>query len=404
MTMNSWEHKQWPNYQFDRDSIKPLIDEYHAKKADLDNALLEANAKDKAEISIDGKINNATYNAVIDDYGVSECKLEAAFIMNTGVNNTELDLEPLSKKEEGIAFVELQSTENVSDTLSVDLLNTMNKRLLRFAEDQLYGTKEIGHLRVTTKATYAGMVNGKPDYFVAPDPKNVPHEMNRFIEWFNDSKDNENISSIERAGLAHLWFETIHPYTEGNGIIGRSISQMAISQREGNESAISLSPAIHEDRIAYFQQLYKGSKTIEATEWMGWFAKTAIRGAEISLDRTNHIIGKNRFWEQNADKDLNPRQAKAIEYLLYIDNDVQEMTAKTYMSINDCSKATATRDLTELDQIDCMTQHGKGRSVHYEINIPKPVQENAVNLSNLDLKNATTRDANQQTNTQTRTR
>jgi len=211
-------------------------------------------------------------------------------------------------------------------------------------------------------------------HFEAPPSRIVPEEMKGFIQWFNHTapgKPHALPFAPVRAAIAHLYFESIHPFEDGNGRIGRAIAEKALSQGFGYPALLSLSQAIESEKKAYYAALNTASKSNEITEWIHYFVNI-ILSAQMEVEtQINFILKKSAFFDEFKNK-LNERQLKVIQRMMQAGTKGFEggMSAKKYMAITDTSKATATRDLQHLFSIGAFLQIGSGRSVRYELNLP----------------------------------
>lgn len=197
--------------------------------------------------------------------------------------------------------------------------------------------------------------------------------MDRFIRWFNDTAPGgkkEIKKAPVRSAIAHLYFESIHPFEDGNGRIGRAIAEKALSQTIGRPVLLSLSRTIETNKRAYYTALETAQRSNEITEWISYFV-SAIRDAQQQTSQLiEFTLAKTKFLDRFRDK-LNDRQLKPVLKMLDAGLEGFEggMTARKYISITKTSKATATRDLQALVDIGALTEVGGGRSSHYLLNI-----------------------------------
>lgn len=171
-----------------------------------------------------------------------------------------------------------------------------------------------------------------------------------------------------RAAIAHLYFESIHPFEDGNGRIGRVIAEKALLQGFNYPMIISLSQIIEADKESYHAALHAASKTNEITDWINYFVNVVLK-AQIEVEsQINFIVKKSIFWN-TYQSHLNERQIKVIKRMFEMGVKGFEggMSAKKYMAITQSSKATATRDLQHLVSIHVLKQIGSGRNIRYEI-------------------------------------
>jgi len=218
--------------------------------------------------------------------------------------------------------------------------------------------------------------NGKEKiHYEAPPSSRVPKEMNRFIKWFNDTAPGGKLEIKKapvRSAIAHLYFETIHPFEDGNGRIGRAIAEKALSQTIGRPVILSLSKIIEAKKNLYYHSLEKAQRSNEITPWIKYFVSTSLEAqieAEIEIDFT---LKKTKFFDRFKDK-LNDRQLSVIKRMF--DEGIKGfeggMNARKYIGITKTSKATATRDMQQLLEMGAFIQFGKagGRSTSYQLSI-----------------------------------
>jgi Fic family protein len=200
-------------------------------------------------------------------------------------------------------------------------------------------------------------------HFAAPGAARIDGEMAAFLEWFNA---NAGTDPVLRAGLAHLWFVTIHPFDDGNGRIARTIADMALARSEDSPQRFySMSAQIRQERAAYYSILEKTQKgTMNVTPWLEWFLAClgrAIDGAQATLGT---IFAKARFWQSIAGVSLNERQRLVLNRLL--DGFEGKLTTSKYAAIAKCSQDTATRDILGLIEIGILVRNPEGgRSTSY---------------------------------------
>jgi len=201
----------------------------------------------------------------------------------------------------------------------------------------------------------------------------MPAEMARFVRWFNDTAPGgpkEIRKAAVRSAIAHLHFESIHPFEDGNGRIGRALSEKVLSQALGRPALLSLSRAIEAKRRDYYDALQEGQQSNTITPWITWFVQIALEAQILTEKQIDFTLKKTRLFDRFRDQ-LNERQVQALSRMLDEGPDGFEggMSAKKYMTITDASKATATRDLQELAEKGIFVPAGGGRSTHYKINL-----------------------------------
>lgn len=202
--------------------------------------------------------------------------------------------------------------------------------------------------------------------------------MARFVTWFAKTTPvpgrAPEIDGLARAAIAHLWFESIHPFEDGNGRIGRAIVDMAMAQdHRAPVRLVSLSRQLLESRKGYYDALNAAQRgTGDATDWVVWFAQQYARAGERSSSVIDRAIEKARFWAHHAGINLNERQRKVLQRLLD-DGDggfLGGLNAEKYTQITGTSKPTATRDLADLVRAGLLWTTGQGKAMRYYVKVP----------------------------------
>ncbi|CAN5752196.1 hypothetical protein BH09PSE5_BH09PSE5_04960 [soil metagenome] len=243
------------------------------------------------------------------------------------------------------------------------------------------GIRRIAVDRYRDHAEPMQIVSGPPDkevvHYEAPPSGNVEVEMKRFLEWFAITTPTAgraaDIDGLARAAIAHLWFETIHPFEDGNGRIKRAIVDMAIAQDHRAEVRLyGLSKRLLESRSGYYDALSAAQRgTSDVTDWVIWFANQYALACHRSSKLIDRAIEKARFWSDHATVTLNERQRKVLQRLLE-DGDgsfLGGLNAEKYMKLASTSKPSATRDLADLVRAGLLWTTGNGKAMRYYVNV-----------------------------------
>lgn len=215
---------------------------------------------------------------------------------------------------------------------------------------------------------------GKPDvvHYQAPDSADVHAHMTKLIEWFNHSKGETD--GLVRAAIAHLWFEAIHPFEDGNGRIGRALSEMALAQDlKTHQRLWSLSQQMWLDKTGYYAQLQAatGHDHMDITPWVKWFVGCVNKAAETAWEQMQSAMRKTRFWAELREQypQLTPTQTKAINKLYDVGPEgfVGGISTEKYVNLCGVSRATAYRELTALCEMGVLVQTGVGRGTRYQL-------------------------------------
>lgn len=216
----------------------------------------------------------------------------------------------------------------------------------------------------------SGPIGHERVHYLAPPREILESELTSFLNWFNTSHN--NLDGLIRAGLAHLWFVTLHPFEDGNGRLARAITDMAIAQDERQTMRLfSLSAQMLKERETYYNVLEKTQRdSLDVTNWLTWFLTQVEMACTNAEQLVRLTITKARFWLRFQNCDLNERQRKVMNRLLDAGPNGFEgnMNTRKYMNMTKTSRATAYRELTDLVEKGCLIPTGKGgRSSSYDL-------------------------------------
>ena len=277
--------------------------------------------------------------------------------------------------EQGIAEMMVDLYLSFAEPLSDEMLFTWHRMLVKGRKD----LKDLGRYRrsdeamqVVSSAPYAPKV-----HFKAPPSSRVPEEIMQFLVWFNRTAPDgtDPLPALTRAGIAHLYFVSIHPFEDGNGRIGRAISEKALAQCLGQPTLTALAATILIRRTAYYDALEAANKDTEATFWLLWFAGIAIEAQHRTAARVEFLLDKIRLLDRLRGL-LNERQEKALLRMLREEPERFKggLSAGNYIRITGTSPATATRDLADMVAKGALSRVGKRRHARYHLAIPlRPV-------------------------------
>jgi Fic family protein len=218
----------------------------------------------------------------------------------------------------------------------------------------------------------SGAIGHERIHFEAPPSNRIGDEMDGFVAWFNNTAPGGQhvLPALTRAGIAHLHFESIHPFEDGNGRIGRALSEKSLAQNLGQPTLIALAYTIERKRKAYYEMLERSNQDTEITPWLTWFAETVLDAQQTTLERVEFYIAKARLYDRLRGK-LNERQEKAIARMFREGKDGFKggLSAENYINITQASRATATRDLQDLVAKGALNRTGERRHTRYHLNV-----------------------------------
>lgn len=210
-------------------------------------------------------------------------------------------------------------------------------------------------------------------HYAAPPAQELALQVKEFLTWFNQTQPNSSANSMDglvRAAISHLWFETLHPFDDGNGRIGRAILQLALCQDMGQSGRIvTLSRQIESCKDMYYKELERAqrSKTMDVTAWIEWMLEQFSKANEFASNTIDSALQRIKFQAWMSTFSLNPRQQKTMKKLLDAGPKGYKggMTTRKHEQISQTSKPTAARDLTNLEQLGLLQRVGEGRSTRY---------------------------------------
>jgi Fic family protein len=366
--MYNWQLSDWPEFKYDLSEIETTLFAF-AEETGYVTGLLKAMPQDvQTETVINIMVAEAIKTSEIEGEYFSRQDVASSIRNKLGLN---IHKDKVKNKKAGGA-----------GELMVMVRNTFDKPL---TEEMLFGWHEIllpqhtgmlvGRWRSHDEPmqVVSGAAGKEKIHFEAPPSKQVPKEMKRFIQWFNNTAPgakNEISKAPVRSAIAHLYFESIHPFEDGNGRIGRALAEKALSQTIGRPVLLSLSQTIERDKKSYYAVLEKAQRSNEIKKWLQYFVTIILRAQTEAKELINLTLRKTKFFDRFREH-LNERQLKVVNKMMDAEPQGFEggMTANKYQSITRASKATATRDLQKLAEMDILIPKGGGRSIHYILNI-----------------------------------
>ncbi|RZT35535.1 Fic family protein [Cupriavidus agavae] len=377
-----WRRADWPEDALAYDAHQTASDLAEAYRT---YGLLEGKATTlglgrTSEVALDALSDEVLATAAIEGERLPLDAVRSSVMRRLGLATSG----PFNRSVDGLVDVICDATSAIDTPLDED-------RLCRW-QSALFpgGTSGIHRIAVGRYRDHVDpmqIVSGRPGrevvHYEAPPSKDVSMQMERFLLWFADTSPNATsamsvrgkpIDGLARAAIAHLWFETIHPFEDGNGRIGRAIADMAVAQHLRQPVRLySLSRQLLASRAAYYDALNQAQRSqTDVTAWVQWFARQSTAACHAANQVIDQAIEKRRFWEKQEGIALHERQRKVLQRLLD-DGDggfLGGLNAEKYMKMTGVSKATATRDLSAMVASGQMRGHGAGKALRYFVNVP----------------------------------
>ena len=364
-----WQRPEWPAFTWQADALAAPLRACVQAQGTL---LGMAGALDRAD-ELHGQLDTLLQN-IITSSAIEGETLNVASVRSSLARR--LGLEPDSKpspRSEGVAELLLDATRNIDQPLTLERLFSWHRQLFPDEALPLYSAMRVGELRGDEPMQ---VVSGRLDrprvHFEAPRRAGLEAQLERFVQWFADSRADAGLDPLLRAGIAHFWFVTLHPFDDGNGRLTRAITDLALAQADGQAIRLyAMSASILADRAGYYRVLEASQKGgLDITVWLQWFLATLLDSLQQAIARIERLLTKTRFWQNHRNHVLSVEQTKVLNRLL----DGGErgfaggISASQYQAVAKVSKATATRHLADLLEKGCIEKlPGGGRSTRYRV-------------------------------------
>ena len=368
----NWQQPDWPNFAWDETRLAKAEGHFLLGAGVLVGTVKHLRQEDREQLTVEAMSTEALTTSEIEGEILDRASVQSSIRKQLGLAADEQRVGPA---EQGIAEMMVDLYRTFAEPLSDDMLFAWHRLLLHGRRD----LRDIGRYRsgndpmqIVSGAVYAPKV-----HFEAPPSSDIPREVARLVAWFNRTAPDgdEPLPALTRAGIAHLYFVSIHPFEDGNGRIGRAIAEKALSQSLDQPSLTALAATILAKRKAYYDALEAATKDNEITAWLSWFAATAIEAQRRTTARVEFLIDKTRLLDRLRGQ-LNDRQEKALLRMLREGPEGFKggLSAGNYVSITGASPATATRDLMDLVIKGALFRVGEHRHARYHIAVPlRPV-------------------------------
>ncbi|MGJ8557173.1 MAG: Fic family protein, partial [Sulfitobacter geojensis] len=362
----NWQISGWPDFRYDAAALAPLEQRFLLSSGEILGAVHHVSSPERDQLRIDLLSDEAMKTSAIEGEILDRQSVQSSLRRQLGLSP---DSYPTKPKEQGVTEMMVDVYSIYAEPLTHEMLFRWHSKLL--SHDRRL--ESVGGYRQHEDAMQivSGRVDRPTIHFEAPSSEQVPGEMDRYVDWFNMTAPGvaQPLPALTRAGLSHLYFESIHPFEDGNGRLVRALAEKSLAQNMGQPSLIALAYSIERERKAYYDQLEQHQKTLDVTPWLEWFAETVLTAQQVTLDRVGFFIAKARLYDQHRDQ-LNARQAKVIERMFREGPDGFKggLSAENYISITGTSRATATRDLHDLVELEAFRRTGQRRYTRYWLN------------------------------------
>jgi Fic family protein len=360
----------WPDFVWDAESLSNLVATVRHKQGRLLGRMEGFGFDLRAEASLAVLTTDVVKSSEIEGEMLNPDEVRSSIARRLGLDAAGLP--KAGRDVEGVVEMMLDGTRNFDQPLTKErlfdwhasLFPTGRSGMSRRIEVGAWRTKESGPMRVVS-----GPIGREKIHFEAPDAERLDSEMSAFLAWFNAPPATD---PVLKAGIAHLWFVTIHPFEDGNGRIARAIADMSLARADGTQDRYySMSSQIEAERKHYYLELEEAQRgTHDITRWLAWFLGCLDRALDGAHDTLASVLTKARIWQRINESQINERQRLVLARLLGGPEKVFQghLTTSKYAKLAKCSPDTALRDIQNLKERGMLEQNAQGgRSTSYRV-------------------------------------
>jgi Fic family protein len=377
MTWN-WQQPDWPKFAWNRARLALAEQQFLVGGGVFVGTVKHLGEEERNQLTIEAMSTEALTTSEIEGEILDRASVQSSIQRQMGLAADNRRVRPA---ERGVSEMMVDLYRTFSAPLSEKMLFDWHQMLMSGRKD----LTDIERYRTSSEPmqVLSGAMGSPKIHFEAPPSSQVPSEMRRFIEWFNQTAPGsaEPLPAITGAGVAHLYFEAIHPFEDGNGRIGRAIAEKSLAQSLGQPPLIALAATILARRTSYYAALEAANKENEITAWLAWFAGTTIEAQRRTIALIEFLIDKTKLLDRLSGQ-LNDRQQRVLLRMLKEGPEGFKggLSAGKYSTITGASPATATRDLADLTETGALIREGERRHARYKLGVPlRPVPHISLN-------------------------
>lgn len=363
--MYIYQRPDWPNFRWDRERLTEPLAAVRHRQGRLVGQMEALGFRRRQDAVLQTLTDDVLKTSEIEGEHLDAEQVRSSLARRLGIDIG--GLKPIDRNVEGVVEMMLDATQRYSLPLTEERLFAWHASLFPTGRSGMTRIR-VGAWRDDTNGpmqVVSGPVGREKIHFEAPPATSLGPEMAAFLTWFKLADD---IDRVLKAGLAHLWFVTIHPFDDGNGRIARAIADMALAQSErSSQRFYSMSAQIREERGAYYQILERTQQgTMDVTPWLEWFLACLDRAIDRAHTMLSATLRKARFWETVADIPIHDRQRAVLNRLL--DGFEGKLTTSKWAKLTKCSPDTALRDIQALVDRGILVRNAEGgRSTSYSL-------------------------------------
>lgn len=359
----NWQLKNWPDFEFASEVLLSYEKSFLQKAGMLYGSMKHISNESQDELKVMLLSDEAFQTSKIEGEFLDRDSLQSSIRKHFGL---QVNKRRVSPAEQGVSEMMIDLYKNYAAPLTHEQLFLWHEMLMNGRRD----LQELGGYRKhpDPMQIVSGSMGRPIVHFEAPPSSAVKKEMDNYILWFNNT-GSESAGPLVKSGIAHLYFESIHPFEDGNGRIGRALSEKVLSQYLKRPTLIALSHIIENNKKLYYNSLHLNSKEIDITGWLHYFCETILQAQDYTQKMIDFLIDKTRYF-QEFDKMFNERQKKVVNRIFQegLEGFKGGLSADNYIKITGTTASTATRDLKKMVDLGAFTKTGERKSTRYHLN------------------------------------
>lgn len=363
--MYIYQRSSWPEFTWNREKILKLLSEVKFSQGLLLGKMEGLGFDLKKEAVLNVLTQDVLKSSEIEGEALDKEQVRSSIARRLGLDTGGgINVE---RNVEGIVEMMLDATRHYDEPLTKDRLFGWHASLFPTGYSGMYKIKaaKFRDDRNGPMQVVSGPIGKEKVHYQAPDASVLDMEVSRFLDWINNPKE---ICGILAAGIAHLWFVTMHPFDDGNGRIARAITDMLLAKAENTDQRFySVSAQIRKDRKDYYDILEKTQKgDMDITNWLAWYLECLHKAIENTKETLSIVFNKAHFWHKYSIVTFNDRQKKVLNR--FLDGFEGSLTSSKWAKISKSSQDSANRDIADLIEKNILKKIGSGRSTKYVIN------------------------------------
>ena len=358
-----WQQAKWPQWSFDSSALSQLLSQVNFERGRLLGVMQALGFKLAEEASLKVLTSEVVKSSEIEGERLNPEAVRSSIARRLGIEVG--GLVPSDKHVDGVVEMVIDATRNYGTLLTENRLFGWHAALFPTGYSGLHKVTVAAYRddRAGAMQVVSGSIGREKVHYEAPSALVIQDEMARFLHWFNHELE---LDPVVKAGLAHLWFVTLHPFDDGNGRIGRAVADMVLARADGSPQRFySLSAQMQHERDDYYNSLEKTQKgTLDVTEWLSWFLGCLLRAVQNANNELKSAVYLANVSQRAPSGKLNGRQIKILNMMMHGFNG--NLTTGKWAKIAQCSTDTALRDVSELVELGVLLKAGESkRAAHY---------------------------------------